>query len=444
MKRSALLLALSLAVPAAFAENLLDVYRLAQTNDTAWARALAAHQANIEKGPQGRALLLPSVLFNASAAKLNQDVTTPVIDSFRYRSDTYSVQLTQPLYRKQNFAAYAQGLSGVSQADAELAIARQDLILRASGAYFDVLAARDTLDYTAAEKQAIARQLALATRNYGVGAKTLVDVHEAQARLDQAHAQEIVAGIDLHSKQEALIQITRGAPGALAALAALAPRLPLEPPQPADPEKWTAAAQAQSAQIKVKEEALEIALQEIEKNRGGHYPTLDLVASRSYSDAGGSVFGTPIESTTDQIALQVQVPLFQGGSVASKVRESLARRDEAREGLEQTRREVTRQAREAYAAVVSGISRVQALEQALASNQRALESTVQGFETGVRTGIDVLNAQRDLYRTKRDLSQARYTYLTSRLRLKAAAGTLGEDDVLALNALLENKVASNK
>jgi len=441
MKRSALLLALSLAAPAAFAENLLDVYRLAQTNDPAWARALATHQANIEKGPQGRALLLPSVLFNASAAKLNQDVKTPVIDNFRYRSDTYNVQLSQPLYRKQNFAAYAQGLSGVSQADAELALARQDLILRAGGAYFDVLAAHDTLDYTTDEKQAISRQLALATRNYSVGTKTLVDVHEAQARLDQARAQEVIAAIDLNSRQEALIQITRGAPAALAKLAA---RLPLETPEPADPEKWTAAAQAQNPQIKAKEETLEIALQEIEKNRGGHYPTLDLVASRSYSDAGGSVFGTPIESTTDQIALQLQVPLFQGGGVASKVRESLARRDEARESLEQTRREVARQAREAYVAVVSGISRVQALEQALASNQRALESTVQGFETGVRTGIDVLNAQRDLYRTKRDLSQARYNYLVSRLRLKAAAGTLGEDDVLALNALLENKVASNK
>lgn len=436
MKRSALLLTLSLAAPAAFADNLLDVYRLAQTNDPAWARALAAHQANIEKGPQGRALLLPSVLFNASAAKLNQDVTTPVIDNFRYRSDTYNVQLTQPLYRKQNFAAYEQGQSAVSQADAELALARQDLILRAGGAYFDVLAAHDALDYTADEKQAIARQLALASRNYSVGTKTLVDVHEAQARLDQARAQEVVAAIDLNSRQEALIQITRGAPAALAKLAA---RLPLETPEPADPEKWTAAAQAQNPQIKVKEEALEIALQEIEKNRGGHYPTLDLVASRSYSDAGGSVFGTPIESTTDQIALQLQVPLFQGGNVASKVRESLARRDEARESLEQTRREVRRQAREAYVAVVSGISRVKALAQALASNQRALESTVQGFETGVRTGIDVLNAQRDLYRTKRDLSQARYNYLVSRLRLKAAGGTLGEDDVLALNALLNGK-----
>ncbi len=234
MKRSTLLLALSLAAPAAFAENLLDVYRLAQTNDPAWARALAAHQANIEKGPQGRALLLPSVLFNASAAKLNQDSKTAIIDgSFRYRSDTYNVQITQPLYRKQNFAAYAQGLSGVSQAEAELAIARQDLILRAGGAYFDVLAAHDTLDYSTDEKQAIARQLALATRNYNVGTKTLVDVHEAQARLDQAHAQEIVADIDLHSKQEALIQITRGAPAALATLTA---RLPLENPEPADPE----------------------------------------------------------------------------------------------------------------------------------------------------------------------------------------------------------------
>ena len=443
MKRSALLLALSLAAPTAFAENLLEIYRLAQEHDPAWARALANHQAGIEKGPQGRALLLPSAIFNAGAAKLNQDTQFGTIDgTFRYRSDTYSVVVTQPLYRKQNFAAYAQGLSGVSQAEAELAGARQELILRVSNAYFEVLAALDTLEHAASEKQAIARQLALAKRNYNVGAKTLVDVHEAQARHDLANAQEIAAGIDLKSKQEALIQIVRSSP---AALARLGSRLPLEAPQPNDPDPWTAAAHAQNPQIKIKEEALEIALQEIEKNRGSHYPTLDLVASRSYSDAGGSAFGTPIETTTDQIALQLQVPLYQGGGVASKLRESLARRDEAREALEQTRREVTRQTRDAYVAVASGLERVRALEQALASQQRSLETTLQGFETGVRTGIDVLNAQRDLYRTKRDLSQARYGYLINRLRLKAAAGTLSEDDLLALNALLDSsKVASGK
>ena len=443
MKRSALLLAMSLAAPAASAENLLEIYRLAQDHDPAWARALANHQAGIEKGPQGRALLLPSAIFNTGAAKLNQDTTFGTVDgTFRYRSDTYSVVVTQPLYRKQNFAAYAQGLSGVSQAEAELAGARQDLILRVSSAYFEVLAALDSLEHAASEKQAISRQLALAKRNYSVGARTLVDVHEAQARYDLANALEIAAGIDLKSKQEALIQIVRNPP---AALARLAPRLPLEAPQPSDPDQWTAAAHAQNPQIKIKEEALDIALQEIEKNRGGHYPTLDLVASRSYGDAGGSAFGTPIETTTDQIALQLQVPLYQGGGAASRVRESLARRDEARAALEQTQREVARQTRDAYVAVASGLERVRALEQALASQQRSLETTLQGFETGVRTGIDVLNAQRDLYRTKRDLSQARYGYLINRLRLKAAAGTLNEDDLLALNALLDsNKVTSGK
>lgn len=437
MKRTAWLLALSLAAPAASAENLLEIYRLAQDHDPAWARALANHQAGIEKGPQGRALLLPSVIFNAGAAKLNQDTKFGAIDgTFRYRSDTYSVVATQPLYRKQNFAAYAQGLSGVSQADAELASARQDLILRVSSAYFDVLAALDSLEHAASEKQAISRQLALAKRNYNVGAKTLVDVHEAQARYDLTNALEIAASIDLKSKQEALAQIVRNPP---TAFARLAPRLALEPPQPSDPEQWTAAARAQNPLIKIKEEALDIALQEIEKNRGSHYPTLDLVASRSYSDAGGSAFGSPIETTTDQIALQLQVPLYQGGGAASRVRESLARRDEARASLEQTQREVARQARDAYVAVTSGIERVRALEQALASQQRSLESTLQGFETGVRTGIDVLNAQRDLYRSKYDLSQARYGYLINRLRLKAAAGTLSDDDLLALNALLHSQ-----
>jgi outer membrane protein len=177
----------------------------------------------------------------------------------------------------------------------------------------------------------------------------------------------------------------------------------------------------------------------VERNSGGHYPTLDLTASRAWSDAGGSVQGFAIESTTNQIGLQFQVPLYQGGGIASRVREATARLEETSQRLDQVRREVVQRTREAYLAIINGMARVQALEQARLSNERALESTVIGYERGLRTGVDVLNAQRELFRTRRDLSQARYDYLISRLRLKTAAGVLQEQDLEDINRLLAHK-----
>jgi outer membrane protein len=213
----------------------------------------------------------------------------------------------------------------------------------------------------------------------------------------------------------------------------------LQPPQPADMEQWVQTATAASPRIKAQQEALEIARQEVEKNRGGHHPTLDLTASRAWSDAGGSTQGFAIESTTNQIGLQLQLSLYQGGGISSRVREAAARFDETGQLLDQTRRQVAQQTRDAYLTVVDGMARVRALEQARLSNERALESTVIGYERGVRTGVDVLNAQRELFRVRSILSQARYEYLVNRLRLKAAAGVLQEQDLESINRLLAHK-----
>ncbi len=422
------------------AGDLLDLYRQAQTNDSAWLAARAGHQAGIEKAPQGRSLLLPSLGLSASKSESDQRVITPSVNNtYRYGTDTYAVQLTQPLYRKQNFAGYAQGLAGANQSEFELELARQDLILRASQAYFDVLAAQDALDYVVLEKDAIGKQLVLARRNFAVGNATLVDVHEAQARYDIVAAQQIAAANFLEVKKEALRILTGAEPGPLARLEA---KLELQAPEPADMNRWVETAVNANQRIKSQQETVEIARQEVEKSRGGHQPTLDLVASRAYSDAGGSVQGFAIESTTNQIGLQFQMPLYQGGGISSKVRESAARFEEANQRLDQTRRQVAQQVRESYLAVTNGMARVQALEQARGSNERALESTVIGYERGVRTGVDVLNAQRELFLTRRDLSQARYDYLLGRLRLKAAAGTLQEQDLEDINRLLARKSPS--
>ena len=227
--------------------------------------------------------------------------------------------------------------------------------------------------------------------------------------------------------------VTNTAP---APLARLAPKLALQNPEPQNIDHWTQAAQAQNPRIKVQEQLLAIAHEEVKRSRGGHYPTLDLIASHNYSKSGSVFFPGTTEYTSNQVGVQLQVPLFQGGATQSKVRASLAREEQARQTLEQTKRQTTQQSRESYLAVTSGVARVKALEQALVSIQKALGSTLLGYETGVRTGVDVLNAQRDLYRTQRDLAQARYTYLLNRLRLKNAVGTLNEDDLATINALI--------
>ena len=421
------------AAPAVQAENLLDVYRLAQRNDLTLAQAQANYEANIERGSQGVGQLLPNVTFNAARFSVSQDIQQPAPRSGNYDSDYYNLQLTQPLYRKSNFAAYTQGKAIAAQAEAEIAIARGELIMRSAQAYFDVLSAADTLAFARTEKAAIEGQLQLAERNFAVGNATVVDVHEGRARRDQAVAQEVSADNDLQVKREALAILVNTSPEKLATLA---PNLPLQRPDPQDMEAWNKIAQEKNPLIVASARAVQVAEEEIEKNRGGHYPTLDLVASHGYNKTNSIFSPAVFEYTTNQVGVQLQVPLYAGGITQSRVREALARRDQARAVLDQTKRTVTRLTREAYLAITGGIARVHALERAQASSKKALESTLIGYESGVRAGVDVLNAQRELYRTQRDLSQARYAYLLSQIRLKLAIGTLNEEDLSATNALL--------
>lgn len=434
LPRKLLLTLLLGGASAAQAENLLDIYRLAQQNDLTLVQAQSNYQANLEKSTQGTGQLLPSVVFSAARFSVNQEIQKPAPPhSNDYGSDAYILQLTQPLYRKSNFAAYAQGKAIASQAEAEIAIARGDMMLRSVQTYFDVLSAEDTLAFARTEKAAIEGQLHLAERNFAVGNATVVDVHEARARHDLAVAQEVSADNDLHEKREALTVLVNASP---TKLATLRPSLPLQQPEPADMESWNKTAQERNPLILAQERAVKVAVEEVEKNRGGHYPTLDLVASHGYNKNSNIFSPTIYEYTTNQVGVQLQVPLYAGGITQSRVREAEARRDQARAALDQARRTVTRQIREAYLAITGGIARVQALEQAQASSKKALESTLIGYESGVRTGVDVLNSQRDLYRTQRDLSQARYAYLLSHLRLKFVAGTMSEADLGNLNALL--------
>lgn len=416
------------------AEDLMEIYRRAQQNDMTMAQAQAGYRANLEKRDQGTGQLLPNLSLNASRFSVSQDIRQPPpAHSNDYDSDAYNVLLTQPLYRHSNFAAYRQGKAIAAQAEADLAIAAGELITRVAQAYFQVLAAEDAQEFARTEKAAIEGQLQLAERNFSVGNATVVDVHEARARFDLAAAQVVVAENQLLAKREALTQLTGSGSGPLARLLWKGNYVS---PDPLDMEAWNRIAQEKNPVIIAQQHALRVAEEEVEKNRGGHYPTLDLVATHGYNKNGILFSPLTYEYTTNQVGVQLQVPLYSGGITQSRVRETVARQDQAKAALEQAKRAITRLTREAYLAATGGIAQVKALDQALISSRKALESTLIGYESGVRTGVDVLNAQRDLYRTERDLSQARYNYVLSMLQLKLAAGTLNEQDLAEINKRL--------
>jgi outer membrane protein len=417
-----------------FAVNLSDIYHQAQDSDAVYAAARAAYRAGVEKLPQGRAGLLPQASLNANA--LNNDSHSSMFGDKNYTSKSASITVTQPIYRKQNWEQYEQAKQQVHVAEAQLANAAQDLILRTAQAYFDVLQSEDNISFVRAQKAAIGEQLAQAKRNFEVGTATITDSNEAQARSDLANAQEIAALNDLQIKQRALQRIIGTPPPKLDHLEG---KLPLRPPDPANMEAWIAHAEQSSPILKAQRAAYAVAQREVERNRAGHYPTVDAVAR--YADNRNQNFGGfQVNTKNAVIGVEFNLPLYQGGLVGSRVREAVANQDKAREDLEDARRQVALNTSQAYLGVTSGAAQVKALEQALLSSQTALDSTRLGLEVGVRTTVDILNAQQQLYSAKRDLAAARYNYILSNLRLKAAAGTLSETD---LNEVDKSLLSSN-
>jgi outer membrane protein len=431
-------LATSVALPAS-AVDLLDVYHQAQAQDAVIASARAALQADREKLPQGRSLLLPNINLNANSTYNDTTVgygsgLLPFPSgTYRYNSHGYGVSLVQPLYRQQNWLAYTEAELQVAQAEARFKSAQQDLIVRVAQAYFDVLLAQDSVDLAKAQMTSISGQLDQAKRNFEVGTSTITDTYEAQARYDLTNSQEIAAQSNLEIKKRTLQQLINAAPDELQHLGQ---EFKPDPLQPAEVDKWLADAQQNSLQLAIAQIGAQLAEKEVTRNRSGHYPTLDLVASYARSAANGSGFGVGTDTLASAIGVQMNVPLYQGGAISSKLREAEANRDRARDDLENARRSTALQTRQAYLGVMDGQSQVNALQQALKSSESLLDASKLGQEVGVRTNLDVLNAQQQLYSTRRDLYQSEYNYLLSELRLKAAVGTLSEDDLVKVNQAL--------
>ena len=423
--------------------NLLDLYRQALTSDPAWASAQSARLAAQEKLVQGRALTLPSVTAGANVNHSNSNVEYGGTNAFFGRSGSesfetygYNVSVSHPLFRKENSVQFEQSKTQVAQAEEQLNSSHQDLMLRVSQAYFDVLLAQDRIDLIVAQKAAISRQLEQAKANFEVGTSTITDVHEAQARFDLTTAQEIAAVNDLEVRKRTIQSITTQLPGRLATAKG---DLQVAIPQPASMDEWVALAEQNNLALKVQSQTLKLATQEIERAHAGHLPTVDVVGSFSDNRANGGVSTASYLSDQQMltVGLQVQLPLYRGGAIQSKEREAAANRQKAEDDVETARRQADLQARQAYLNVSSAVAQVKAYEQALTSSQSQLDSTNLGYEVGVRTSVDVLNAQQQLYSAKRDLLEARYTYLMSILRLKAAAGVLSDKDIGDLNQQLE-------
>jgi len=427
-------------VPDARADDLIAVYKLAQENDPKFRAAQSVYLAEREKLPQARAGLMPTLNARATRDRNNNETVTdrfifgrPSIGS-EYSSSDYSLRLSQPVYNAAVFSGFSQAKAEVRRAEAEYAAAAQDLILRVAQAYLDMLLAQGNLEFANAEKTSIQRQQESAEARLKVGLATITDVHDAKARYETAAAQEIEAENSLQDKREALRELTGRLPESPARVGV---NMPLITPEPTDINQWAEKSLAQNYSLLAKREAADSAREEIRRQRAGHYPTLDLVGTRARNDADGSISGPGIRTDITVVGLQLNVPLFQGGLVDSRTEEAAHRYDAAQQDFEATRRTTERGARAAYLGVTGGTAKVTALAQAVVASEMAFESKTEGFIAGINTNIDVLDANRDLYRAKRDLSSARYGYLLNLLRLKQAAGTVSENDLVQINSWLQ-------
>ncbi len=416
------------------AEDLLDIYQSAAREDSRLQAAQADFEATGEVRPQAWSALLPQLNLSGEYVWQTLDSTRTFDGEINRQSggfDTqgYTLRLDQIIYDHSLIVQLWQADSSIAQAQAELDAIAQALVLRVSKAYFNVLAARDSLTFAVSEKKAIGRQLEQARKRFEVGVIAITDVKEARAAFDLAVAQQVSAQNQLAVTREALQVITGRLPGRLRDLQ---DRIPLLTPDPADVDQWVQTAIERNLQLIAAEFASETASLEVDRRRAGHYPTLGLFAQKAENDSGGGVFGAT-ESDDQSVGLQLNIPIFSGGFVTSSTREASYLFEQSQNLQELQRREAVRQTRASYLNVIAGISRVKALKRALESNRAAAASARAGFRVGTRTSVDVLLALRETFRTQRDLSRARYNYLLNTLRLKQAAGTLAGEDLVGLN-----------
>ena len=456
------MIAAALSTPALVnAASLLEVYQQALQSDPLIHEAEARRLAALEAQPQARGALFPQINASGSWDSSSGDGSNLVFDTNlvppRFRpaplesdSDTtrWNVELRQTIFRWDQIVSLKQAGKIVAKAEADREAAQQDLIIRVAARYFDVLGAEDRLTSIHADRLAIARQLEQAKQRFDVGLIAITDVQESQAAYDSSVASEIQAKRELANARNFLREITGEY---VSMLSAPGENFPLPNPNPADEQSWIDLAMGQNLALVASRLDEKIARDEISFRRTGHYPSIDFVANANGFDSKGErnvdnagIFPADNDFQSDSISLQVTFPIFAGGRTSSRVREAVYLHRASSEQLQRVTRETERATRDAYLGVLSEISRVKALEQAVASSRTALEATQAGFDVGTRTIVDVLNSQRALYIAITNYFQSRYVYIGNVLLLKQAAGTLQIQDLEQIDQWLQDRIPPEK
>lgn len=423
----------------AYGEDLTQIYAMSKESDPKYKAGRYEFEAVGYAEPQALAALLPTVSLEMTDTETRQRIISSANAVFGsglsiYPTRSTTLTLTQPIFKLSAWRGYEQAQAKVKQAAATFGAMEQDLMLRAATAYLNVLAARDALGFAEAERDAIKRQLDLVQQRFSSGLVARVGLFEAKARYELKEADVVAAKNDLDDKLQALREMT----GTLVTgLKPLRDDIPLEQPDPIDMGKWTESALQQNLLLLARRHTVEVAQQEVNRQRAGHAPVVDLVATQNGKVTGGSLFGGGSNVATTDVMFRLTVPIYSGGATSALTGEAAKRYQASLEDLERDARQVERQTRAAFQGVTGGSVRVKALAQGVLSSLSARELKLEGYKAGLETLLQVLDAERDLYAAKRDSARARYDYLLNRLRLKQAVGTLNEEDLAGINRLMQ-------
>ncbi len=417
----------------AIAEDLMAIYRMAQERDLLLKESMSQLASVRESKNQTTAALRPNLSLVGQANRVSREVVGGFApkSTNNYSEQSLTLNLLQPLYRRDYWIQLEQSDHAITKAEAEYQSANLSLMIRTTEGYFNVLSASDDLRVSKAQLEATRRQLEQAKQRFEVGLIAITDVHEAQAAFDRDRAGAIQAENAEDNAWEALVEILGG--NQILSLAALGENMPLSKPIPESIERWSTTAQQQNYSIIAARSTTEQARNAVKLKKAGHHPTVDLVGSygisRTESDTGSDM-------DIGMIGIQLSVPLYAGGGTSSRVTQAQIDLTTAQSGLDRQRRAVKRQVRSAYRGVLSSVSQVEALRAATVSADSAITSTKAGYEVGTRTIVDVLNVQRNLFDSQRNYYQSRYAFILNGLRLKQAAGTLAQADLEQINGWL--------
>lgn len=442
--RAAALLMLVLTAPASFgAVTLQEAYKMAFQNDPRYRSAQAESRASGTAIDQARAGFMPTIRYDVEKTETRSNVLRNEnafvgVGARTFPTESRTLTITQPVFRRDAIARFVQAQAVVKQGEFTLLAAEQDLMLRTTAAYLSVLAASDSLALASAEREAVGKVLDLARERLKMGLGTITNQFDAQARYAVTEARQVEANNKLRDAREALREITGKM---IEDVQALRGEFSLESPQPAQVQNWVDSALEQNLILRARREAVDVARQEVERQRAGHYPSVNLLLNHNRRDAGSSLVngsfgpGTLVEST--DVTLRLSVPIFEGGFTSAVTREAAHRFQKSQEDLELDRRSVERLTRAAYHGTLGAVGMIQALKQSVVAQESALAGKEEGLKAGLLPLLPVLDAQRDLYLARRDHAQSRYDYLLFRLRLKQAAGTLSEADIESIGAALQ-------